>query len=260
MIDALERVVIRYDYDMLGAHLHQTIWMRASAGCSTTRLENQSVAGTAGCTPFARNTIALRRPIRSFVQGGDPYERDARTYLREILFERTIYGDSTDTGLTGHRQREANLRGKSYRHFDTAGVVTSDRYDFKGNLLHSYRQFAKDYKRVPDWSQEQALDAETFVHRTNYDALNRVVTVTNPDQSVYRPTYNKTNLLERIDVILRGAERDGHPVWTPFVSDIDYNARAQRVRIDYANRVTTTYRYDEKTFRLDRAAHKALAG
>ena len=193
--------------------------------------------------------IALRRPIRSFVQGGDPYERDARTFPREILFERTIYGDSADTGLTEHRRREANLRGKTYRHFDGAGVVTTDRYDFKGNLLHSYRQFAKDYKRVPDWSQEQALDAETFVHRTNYDALNRVVTVTNPDQSVYRPTYNKTNLLERIDVILRGAERDGHPVWTPFVSDIDYNARGQRVRIDYANRVTTAYRYDEKTFR-----------
>ena len=51
--------------------------------------------------------------------------------------------------LTEHRQREANLRGKTYRHFDTAGVLTTDRYDFKGNLLHSYRQFAKDYKTRP---------------------------------------------------------------------------------------------------------------
>ena len=57
-----------------------------------------------------------------------------------------------------------------------------------------------------------------FVHRTTYDALNRVVTVTNPDQSVYRPTYNKTNLLQKIDVVLKGAERDGQPVWTPFVT------------------------------------------
>ena len=106
---------------------------------------------------FRTEYDALRRPIRSFVQGGDPYERDARTYPRETLFERTIYGDSADTGLTEHRQRQANLRGQPYGHFDTAGVVTTDRYDFKGNLLHGRRTFSEDYKRVPDWSKSRRL-------------------------------------------------------------------------------------------------------
>ncbi len=252
VIDAHERVVIRCDYDMLGAQLHQTSmdagerWMLEDVVGKPVRTWDSRLY------TFRTEYDALRRPIRSFVQGGDPYERGARTYPREILFAQTIYGDSADTGLTENRRREANLRGKTYRHFDTAGVVTSDRYDFKGNLMHSRRQFANDYKSVPDWSQDPTLDAETFVHRTTYDALNRVVTVTNPDRSVYRPTYNKTNLLEKIDVVIRGAERDGHPVWTPFVTNIVYNARAQRVRIDYANHATTTYRYDDKTFRLIR--------
>ena len=111
---------------------------------------------------FRTEYDALRRPTRSFVQGGDPYERSAKPSPCEILFERTVYGDSPDTGLTEYRRQEANLRGKAYRHFDTAGAVTTDRYDFKGNLLYSSRQFAKDYRNVPDWSQEPALEAEKF--------------------------------------------------------------------------------------------------
>lgn len=39
-------------------------------------------------------------------------------------------------------------------------------------------------------------------------------------------------------------------MWTPFVTNIDYNAKGQRARIDYANGAKTTYEYDDKTFRL----------
>jgi hypothetical protein len=37
---------------------------------------------------------------------------------------------------------------------------------------------------------------------------------------------------------------------TAFVSDIDYNARGQRERIEYGNSTFTEYSYDEETFRL----------
>ena len=40
--------------------------------------------------------------------------------------------------------------------------------------------------------------------------------------------------------------------WTPFVTDIDYDAKGQRERIDYGNGVSTTYDYDPLTFRLIR--------
>ena len=41
-------------------------------------------------------------------------------------------------------------------------------------------------------------------------------------------------------------------MWTPFVTDIDYNAKGQRERIAYGNGVATTYAYDPLTFRLIR--------
>ena len=46
---------------------------------------------------------------------------------------------------------------------------------------------------------------------------------------------------------LRGAQ-----VITSFVTNIDYNAKGQRVLIEYGNGVRTTYHYDPLTFRLSR--------
>jgi RHS repeat-associated protein len=250
VIDALDRIVICYDFDIIGTQLHQASleagerWMLNDIAGKPIRAWNSRLYS------FRIEYDVLRRPICSFVRGGDPYERNAKTYPCEILFERTIYGDSANIGMTEDRRREANLRGKVYRHFDAAGAVTNDHYDFKGNLLHSSQQFAQDYKNVPDWSHDCPVEAEIFCGSATYDALNRTVTMTSPDRSVYRPGYNETNLLQRIDVVLSGEERNGQALWTSFVSNIDYNARGQRTRIDYANGTATTYHYDDKTFRL----------
>ena len=98
------------------------------------------------------------------------------------------------------------------------------------------------------------LEAETFNSHTAYDALNRPVALTTPDNSVIRPTYNEANLLERVEANLRGEQANGVAVWTPFVTKIDYDAKGQRERIDYGTRdgqgITTTYTYDPDTFRL----------
>src|SRR5947208_7274035 len=86
-----------------------------------------------------------------------------------------------------------------------------------------------------------------FHSATSYDALNRPVTLTTPNQSVIRPTYNEANLLERMDVHLRGAATP-----TTFVANLDYNAKGQRELIQYGNGASTTYTYDPLTFRLTR--------
>ena len=183
-----------------------------------------------------------------FVQGGDPIGAE-RHDLRaaEILFERTIYGDSADTGLTEAQQQQANLRGKVFRHFDGAGVVTTDLYDFKGNSLRGSRQFASDYKNAPDWSQSPALDSETFTSATAYDALNRAIAVTAPDGSVYRPTFNEAGLLEKVDVNLRGALRPATAVRHQHRLQRQGPAHA-RSNTAMAPRPLTTY--DPQTFRL----------
>ena len=58
-----------------------------------------------------------------------------------------------------------------------------------------------------------------------------------------------------MDVNLRGAAAA-----TPFVTDIDYDAKGQRTLIDYGNGVRTTYEYDPLTFRLTRLTTTRPAG
>jgi RHS repeat-associated protein len=244
VIDALGRSVMRYDYDMLGSQVH-SLSMEASARWLLNDVAGKPVRAWDSRGHALRTEYdALRRPVGRFVIGSDPGQSDPRVLGREVMFEKVDYGD----GQTN--DPAANLRTRVWKAHDTAGVVTTEAYDFKGNLLRGSRQLASDYKRVPDWSGAVALEPEVFASSTAYDALNRPVTTTSPDGSVTRPTFNEANLLERIDVNLRGESSNGDPIWTPFVTGIAYDAKGQRESIAYGNGVRTEYTYDPLTFRL----------
>lgn len=246
VIDAKDRVVMRYDYDMLGNRVHQASmeagerWMLNDAAGKPIRAWDSR--------GFARRLTydALRRPTSLFVTENGV----------ERLAERSEYGE---------KQGEAsNHRGKVYRQFDQAGVVVNVAYDFKGNLLESRRQLVRDYKASPDWSGAPALENEIFTSRTRYDALNRPTQWIAPhsDQpgtkiNVIQPSYNEANLLERVDAWLNQNAEPGNlldPATANLhaVKDIDYNAKGQRERIEYGNGAVTSYIYDPLTFRLTR--------
>ncbi|MCP9470217.1 MAG: FG-GAP-like repeat-containing protein [Nitrospira sp.] len=229
VIDAKDRVVMRYDYDLLSNHIHQ-----ASMEAGERWLLND-VAGN---------------PIRAWDSRGfmrrmtyDELRRSTGLFVTENgaerLAKRTEYGETQGEG--------GNHRGKIFRQFDQAGVVTNVAYDFKGNLLESTRQLTRNYKTAPDWNGSPTLESETFTGRTRFDALNRPIELRPPDGSIVRPGYNEANLIERIEANLRGVATA-----TVFVADIDYNAKGQRECIAYGNGATTTYAYDPLTFRLTR--------
>ena len=79
-----------------------------------------------------------------------------------------------------------------------------------------------------------------------------------------KPTYNEANMLEKVDVNLRSEQQNGQKVWTPFVINIDYDAKGRRTMIEYGSGfvdnthhgVITTYEYDELTFRLSKIVTK----
>ena len=234
VIDARGRTVMRYEYDMLGNQVRQD---SMEAG---TRRVLPNVAGNPIYQWDSRNHRIqttydeLQRPLEMHLQ------EDGATSL---LVERIVYGESQGDA--------ANHRGQIFQHFDSAGVVTFEEYDFKGNLLRSTRDFAQNYKTTLDWSGNVPLENETHITTTTYDALNRATEITTPDKSITRPTYNEANLLERVDVNLLGEkDNNNQPIWTPFVANIDYDAKGQRTLIRYGNRVTTGYSYDDETFRL----------
>ncbi len=235
VIDAKDRSVMRYDYDMLGHRVHQA---SMEAG------ERWTLDDVAGKPLYGWDSRGHR-----FRTVCDPLRRPVETYLREgagpeRLVGKTIYGESQPN------PEDRNQRGHVIALFDQAGVVTTDEFDFKGNLIASRRQLAQDFKTILDWSGAVPLEADTFANSFRYDAINRAVEVVSPDQSVVRRRYTESNLLEGLDVNLHGVHQNGVPVWTPFVTGVAYDAGRRRVRIDYGNGASTAYRYDPRTSRL----------
>ena len=263
--DALDRIVLRYSYDLLGSRIFQ-VGMDAGARWTLSDVAGKPIRAWDSCGHnFTIAYDALRRSTEHTVRGttGDS---DQRTLNEDIVFHRIEYGEGQADAAA------LNLRGRVYRNFDSAGVATNA-YDFKGNTLHSMRRLVSDYKAIPDWAAGPGpvLDTETLDGSTTFDALNRPIQTIAPHSSlprakrhVVQPVFNEANLIERIDVWL---DRDTEPATlldpgtdapSPVtgVAGIDYDAKGQRVRIDYKNGVSTSYTYDLLTFRVRRLLTK----
>lgn len=265
--DPLGRIVMRCAYDMLGNRIHQ-LSMEAGARWILNDVTGKPIrAWDSRGHNFTTTYDALRRPVQQTVRGTTA-DSDPRSLNRDILLDKIEYGE-------GLANAEAlNLRTRIYRHFDAAGVATNARldangnpteaYDFKGNLLCSTRRLVADYRAIPDWLLNPQLEAETFEGRTHYDALNRPIQSIAPHSSparakrnVIQPVFNDANLLERVDVWLERAadptallEPNTEAPSPVGVANIDYDAKGQRLRIDYKNGASTIYDYDKLTFRL----------
>ena len=236
--DAKGRVVMRYDYDLLGNRIHQAS-MEAGERWMLNDVTGKPIrAWDSRGHDFATEYDRLRRPTHQRVRGTDGAQSDRRTRNQDIVFARTEYGENQASDIA------LNLRTRVYKQYDGAGVVTNEAYDFKGNLLRSSRQLAPEYREVINWATALPT-GETFSSSTTYDALNRPTALVAPDNSVIRPAYNEANLLNALEANLRGAADA-----TKFVTNIDYNSKGQRVLIQYGNGAETHYQYDPDTFRL----------
>ncbi|BAU54872.1 SpvB/TcaC N-terminal domain-containing protein [Mucilaginibacter gotjawali] len=231
--DTRSNVVMQWQYNMLGHIGYQTSmdagerWMIADVMGKTLNLwdSRQQI--------FTYEYDALRRPLNLLVNTGDGYGN--------YTYGQFVYGENVANAKT------LNLLGKMYQNYDTAGVITNNGCDFKGNILSNTRALLADYKKMPDWKIAQSLDAATYTNDTVFDALNRPIVLTSPDGSIFIPGYDESNLLKSMDVKLQGAATA-----TNFISSIGYNAKGQRESIKYGNNTACNYDYDLKTYRLTR--------
>ena len=269
--DAATEHLVRTTYDIEG---HQRA-IRNARGVDVVRqrfdLQGRKIATESADAGASRTLLTtLGKTVRTWDGSGaserltrviyDEVERPLQRWVKdgaaaEILVEVNVYGEL-------HPDAARNLRLQLFRIYDSAGAATHERYDFKQNVRESARVFAVNFHVRATWDvlaaddtiaameghAAGALSRETFTTLTEYDALNRVTQVTRADASVIVPTYNEANLLESIDVHVGGA---GKPA-TPFVTDVDYDAKGQRTRIAYGNGVVTESTYDPLTFRLAR--------
>jgi YD repeat-containing protein len=278
-------------FDALGRRTQEFV-LRVTTGGGLTYVAGADMGGRQvyhiNTDAGARRTLSdvAGQPIRLWDDRGqafrfvyDAARRATRRYVSvggaaEILPDLTIYGEG---------QAAANLCGRVFRRYDSAGYVENTSYDFKGNLVSHTNQLGSAYKQSTDWSPLAALtggatlDAaagaagliptgdggrDRFSGAAIYDALNRVIQATSPANPTMKPNviangYDMGGSLTKVDVWLQHA---GAPasLLDPTTADrhlvtlIAYNARGQRAAVAYGNGVGVSYAFDPLTFRLTR--------
>ena len=273
--DALERQAFRYTYDLADNPL---------------RIENIDAGLRRTILDAAGNEIERRDSKDSLIlQAYDLLQRPFRLWARDhsqspvTLREQLVYGDGGGPDQ-GPAEREANRAenrlGTLHQHYDEAGRLVVERYDFKGNVLEKVRQVIHDEKiravfpapgepssdcqiqafRV-DWQppagetlkDHAAALLDPFEYRTSatYDALNRVKVMHYPEdvegqRKELLPKYNRAGALEQVTLVEDAGNED------TYVEHIAYNAKGQRSIIALGNGVITRHAYDPETFRLAR--------
>ncbi len=200
-----QRIVMRYDYSIAGPEQDE------NGEVTKTNLIHQ--ASMEAVERWMLNDVT-GKPIYAWDSRGhqfrttyDQLRRPTESYLIEnvgsVLVEQTVYGETRPNAEAN------NLRGQVVQFSDQAGVVTSENYNFKGNLLSSQRQLAREYKTTLNWSAAVPLETPIYTSCTRYDALNRPIQLTAPhsDQpatkiNVIQPGYNEANLLEQVNAWL----------------------------------------------------------
>jgi RHS repeat-associated protein len=247
VVDPLGREAFRHVYDLANRP-----WRIESIDAGLRRIVLDA-AGNEIERRDAKGALTLR--------GYDVLNRPARLWARDqaagevTLREQLTYGDGGDANQSDAERalkRQSNLLGRLQEHYDEAGLLTFEDYDFKGNLLHKERRVFTDEAIRNDrtnWEPSDGIPGdrlEETAYRTStaYDALNHIVKEQYPlDVSGTRkevvPRYNRAGALVAVDL-------DGKP----FVQQIVSNAKGQRTFIAYGNNVVTRYTYDPKTFRL----------
>ena len=241
--DARGNVVMQYKYDMLGNKVYHN---SMDAG---QRWLFINILGNPLRTWDERNhefqyfyADPLHRLTQSRVLGGDG------AAPLDNVFDRIFYGEAEAN------PELKNSRGQIVKHYDTAGLIETPEYDFKGQPKSTTRKLFKNYKCVANWIDANLandLENDDFTFTTETDALGRTTKQTTPDGSVITPSYNEAGLLNSETI----AHADP-AITTVYIKDIAYNEKGQREKIVYGNDVVTKFHYDKETFRLTRLETK----
>lgn len=243
VLDPLGKTAVQYTYDMTGNPVRVTT---PDAGTVYSLV-------TADGLPLAHRDVegrwllneydTLRRP--SSVRLRLTLDATSEQEISRMEYTDTAGHDSSELALL----KSQHLLGRVARMFDTAGMIRTERYDRQGNSSRSFRQYVEDYRQLPDWldTGEALLMPGSFYTTTEYDALGRPYSKQDPTGTVLAFTYAPEGHLRSIRAM---ADRDTD--WRYYLSDVEYNARGQRIKAVYGNGIRQKYEYDPRTFRLTR--------
>lgn len=116
------------------------------------------------------------------------------------------------------------------------GTLTSI-VDAAGTLNFSFDN------RLRKTQETRVIDGNTWTTKFAYDAMDRMISRTNPDAKVINYAFNAQGEVNSVGEIL---------------SNIDYNALGKITKYDLANGLTTNYTYNSDDFRLNRIQTNTL--
>jgi RHS repeat-associated protein len=89
----------------------------------------------------------------------------------------------------------------------------------------------------------KTISGSQFTVSRTYDALDRLVTLTYPDNTAVKYEYSQD--IEKISCLQSGSN-----TWQSIISNIDYSPTGQIIKIQYGNGTETNYTYDPNSLRL----------
>ena len=140
--DSKGRIVVLYDYDMLGNVIHQISMDEGERWLVSDIRGNAIRSWDSKRHTFITQYDSLRRPIRLYIIES---EATNPNNVVSTLVERIVYGEQHPDDIL------LNLRGRIYIHFDQSGLFQTEAYDFKGNVLKNMRHLTGQYKKKLNW-------------------------------------------------------------------------------------------------------------
>ncbi|QCR35051.1 RHS repeat domain-containing protein [Nissabacter sp. SGAir0207] len=158
-----------------------------------------------------------------------------------------VYGDNDPHTLT---PQEHNLRGQCIRRYDEGGLLTTESVALCGVPLATSQQFFTDAAARPDWPQPFPLSSDLLESRSwattlRADALGRIICQTDAAGHRRLPGYDVSGRQTQQAVQLAG-----QPAPKPLLASVTWSAAGQVLTEASGNGVTTTYRYEPQTQRL----------
>lgn len=194
----------------------------------------------------------FQRQTSVYVSGGDG-EQALSNWVQHTVYGETALNNAADF----------NLVGKPYQDYDESGLSEIEAYSLAGLILQGKTYLRPDYKTEANWTaqaQYDILSAPCYTRSARYNVAGRLIEETMPDGSSQLNIYNINGMLVSNMQKTANSASTQEPQWQTVISNIEYNANAQRTLVVNGNGVSTQYTYDPLTLLLSRTHSTRSSG
>lgn len=243
----------RYTYDASGLLIKVEEFV--GANIYTTTYEYDTQGNLIKVTDALSNITTISYDSLGRKSGMVDADMGTWSYSYDLIGNLTSQTDAKGQTINFQYDQLNRLILKDY----TTGTDVTYTYDdplisySKGRLTkvtYSNGQTTFQYDKLGrETSSTKTIDTTSYTVQRTYDNLNRLTSVTYPDNEAVNYTYNATGAIEKVE----GQSPQGT---VPYVVNVDYSPAGQITKINYGNGTQTDYSYNSNNLRLTRITTK----